>query len=111
MRCLPAYTAGLPTTAVAAIRWEPLPAAARYQTLDLLRGFALFGVLMVNLLTFFRVSLFQAIVHPHSHPGRANYAVDFVMATLLEFKAFNLFSLTFGMGVAVQAERAWRRGI
>lgn len=91
--------------------WGPLQASGRYQTLDLLRGFALFGVLMVNLLTFFRVSLFENIVNPHTHPGWANYAVDDVMAAVLEFKAFELFSLTFGIGVAVQAERARQRGV
>jgi uncharacterized protein len=91
--------------------WEPLQASGRYQTLDLLRGFALFGVLMVNLLTFFRISLFAGILNPHTHPGWANYAVDDFMAGALEFKAFELFSLTFGMGVAVQAERARQRGV
>ncbi len=93
------------------LRWEPLPAGARQQKLDLLRGFALFGVLMVNLLDFFRVSLFEQIVHFHTHPGPLNYAVDFTVAALLEFKALTLFSLTFGIGVAVQFERARNRGM
>jgi uncharacterized protein len=91
--------------------WEPLPASERYRTLDLLRGFALFGVLMVNLLTIFRISLFEQIVTFHTHPGWLNYAVDNFSAGVLEFKSFNLFSLTLGMGVAVQAERAQQRGV
>ena len=93
------------------LSWEPLPASARYRTLDLLRGFALFGVLLVNLLSFYRVSLFEQIAEPHTHPGWLNYAVDYFRAGVLEFKSFNLFSLTFGMGVAVQAERARQRGV
>lgn len=91
--------------------WTPLPAAERCQTLDLLRGFALFGVLMVNLLDFFRVSLFYSVLHFHTHEGWANHAVDNFISGALEFKAFELFSLTFGMGVAVQAERARARGV
>jgi uncharacterized protein len=91
--------------------WEPIQPAERYISLDLLRGFALFGVLTVNLLYFFRESLFAHMLHFHSHAGSLNHAIDLLVAALIEFKAFNLFSLTFGIGVAVQAERAGLRGI
>ncbi len=91
--------------------WEPLPSSDRYIKLDLLRGFALFGVLLVNLLYFFRLSLFERIQHFHTHPGWLNHAIDVLVAELLEFKAIDLFSLTFGIGVAVQVERAQYRGI
>lgn len=37
--------------------------------------------------------------------------MDVLVAELVEFKAFDLFSLTFGVGVAVQAERAALRAI
>ena len=40
-----------------------------------------------------------------------NHAIDLAVATLLEFKAFNLFSLCFGIGVAVQAERVALRNL
>ena len=92
-------------------KWEPVRVSERYTVLDLLRGFALFGVLLVNLLYFFRVSLFQRILVFHTHPGWANRAVDLLVAELLEFKAFDLFTLTFGIGVAIQAERAKLRGV
>jgi uncharacterized protein len=92
-------------------RWEPVGVAERYTTLDLLRGFALFGVLLVNLLDFFRIHLFNHILNFHSHAGWANHAIDLLVAELLEFKAFALFSLTFGIGVAIQAERARQRGV
>ncbi len=74
-----------------------------------MRGFALFGVLLVNLLYFFRVSLFERILVFHTNPGWVNHAIDLLVAEFLEFKAFGLFSLTFGIGVAIQAERAQRR--
>ncbi len=92
--------------------WEPVQPSERYRALDLLRGFALFGVLLVNLLYFFRISLFAHILHIHSHnEGWINHTVDVLAAELLEFKAFDLFSLTFGIGVALQAERAHSRNI
>ena len=91
--------------------WRPVEASERYAALDLLRGFALFGVLLINLLYFFRVSLFDHILHFHSHAGWVNHTVDLLVTVLVEFKAFDLFALTFGIGVAVQAERAGLRGV
>lgn len=91
--------------------WEPVAASERYANLDLLRGLALFGVLLVNLLYFFRLSLFEHILHFHSHEGWTNHAIDLLVMGFVEFKAFDLFSLTFGIGLAVQAERAGIRGI
>jgi uncharacterized protein len=92
-------------------RFQPVEGSARYAVLDLARGFALFGVLIVNLLYFFRVSLFGHMLNEHSHAGWANHAVDDFVSQWIEFKAFDLFSLTFGIGVAVQVERARARGL
>jgi len=91
--------------------WEPVRDSERYAAIDLLRGLALFGVLLVNLLYFFRVSLFSHVLGAHTAAGWADRAVDWLVAEFVEFKAFNLFSLTFGIGVAVQAERAASRGV
>ena len=91
--------------------WRPTAAEERYVTLDVLRGLALFGVLLVNLETLFRVSLFEQILHFHTDPGRWNHVVDVLLAGLLEFKAVSLFSLMFGIGSAIQAERAAARGV
>jgi uncharacterized protein len=85
---------------------EPVFPKDRNVALDALRGAALFGVLMVNLLFGFRLSLFESIFKFHTHPGWANHTVDILTAWLFEFKAFTLFSFLFGVGVGVQAERA-----
>ena len=82
----------------------------RQTTLDVLRGVALFGVLWVNLLTLFRVSLFEHLVTFHTHPGIVNEWIDLVTAWLIEFKAFTVFSFLFGVGVAIQIERTTLRG-
>jgi uncharacterized protein len=85
---------------------RPVSSAERNVTLDALRGAALLGVLMVNLLVGFRISLFEHIFTFHTHPGWTNHAVDILVSWLFEFKAFTLFSFMFGVGVGVQAERA-----
>jgi uncharacterized protein len=92
-------------------RWQPTSADERYVTLDVLRGLALFGVLLINLETLFRVSLFEHILHFHTDPGTWNHLVDVLLAGLLETKAVSLFSLLFGIGSAIQAERAAARGV
>lgn len=86
--------------------FEPLPQRDRLAQLDILRGLALFGVLLVNLLTLFRVSLFAHMTGagaPTDLPGRT---IDTLVSVLLEFKAFTLFSLLFGVGIAIQADRS-----
>ena len=94
-----------------AVELRPLADQERYPALDSIRGVALFGVLMVNLLTGFRVSLMDYIVRFHTDDGWANRVMDVLVAGAIEFKAFALFSLLFGVGVAVQAERAAGRGV
>ena len=65
----------------------------------MLRGVALFGVLTVNLVTIFRLSLFQEFLHgPEDAWARA-------VSLGLEFKAVTLFSLLFGIGLEAQRER------
>ena len=91
--------------------WRPVAQAERYSALDTLRGLALLGVLLVNLLGDFRISLAEHILTFHTHPDWADRAVDTIVAALLEFKAFALFSLLFGVGLAVLAERAAARRV
>ena len=95
-----------PSIAVSGEAWRPVTALERYTSLDVLRGLALFGVLLVNLETLFRVSLFQHLLTFHTDSGELNKLTDVLIAALLEFKAFTLFSFLFGVGVAIQAERA-----
>lgn len=71
----------------------------RILAIDVVRAVALFGVLVVNLITEFRVSLFrQFLAVPET-------AVERVVDFALESKAFSLFSLLFGLGLAIQHER------
>ncbi len=89
---------------------QPTHQAERYAPLDILRGLALSGVLLVNLLTLFRVSLFAHITGLDSPGGPAGSIVSTLVTVLIEFKAYTLFAFLFGAGIAVQAERAAARG-
>lgn len=91
--------------------WRPVTGDERYAALDVLRGLALFGVLMMNLETCFRVSFAHHILGFHNHFGRADDIVGILLLVVLQSKAFTFFSFSFGVGMAVQAERATPRGI
>jgi uncharacterized protein len=84
----------------------PVARSERYRVLDALRGLALFGVLIINLLTLFRVSLVSHILGTDVPPDRIGTAIYSGTTFLLEFKAFTLFSFLFGAGVALQAGRS-----
>ncbi|GAB3457685.1 DUF418 domain-containing protein [Massilia terrae] len=90
----------------------PLPAtispardSERYDALDILRALALFGVLTVNLVTEFRVSLFAQFLPQPAEPSPIDRAVAWFVHYGLELKAFAVFSFLFGIGLAMQFER------
>ncbi len=90
-------------------RLSPVSRAERIEAIDALRGLALFGVLMVNLVTEFRVSIFAQFL-PEPPPGTSwDSLVMAFVSTGLEMKAFSLFSLLFGVGLAIQFERLQTR--
>jgi uncharacterized protein len=77
----------------------------RIGAIDILRGIALFGVLMVNLVTGFRVDIFQQFLPSTGATTGLDYYVETGVGVFLELKAFALFSFLFGVGLAIQFER------
>jgi uncharacterized protein len=80
------------------------PISARIEAVDILRGLALLGVLAINLDTEFRVTFFEQFLPSPVSAAPIDRAVDAFLKTAIEFKAFSLFSLLFGMGLAMQFE-------
>jgi uncharacterized protein len=84
---------------------KPVSPSERIDAIDVLRGLALFGVLAMNIVTIFRVSIFAQFL-PNAEPARQlDRAVDAVLTVAVDFKALALFSLLFGVGLAIQFER------
>lgn len=77
----------------------------RVAALDALRGIALFGVLAVNLVTEFRVSIFEQFLPASEDGSLIDRMIESFVSLALESKAFSLFSLLFGIGLAIQYER------
>ncbi len=83
----------------------PAPLTRRLELLDALRGFALFGVLLVNLRSF---SLYEFITQSQrgALPTAAwDRAIALAMELLVDAKSITLFTLLFGVGFAMQTRR------
>jgi uncharacterized protein len=88
----------------------PVTEAERILTLDVLRGFALFGILMVNM-PFFGMPFMRTLTDPElvQAPPLEQAAFLFVK-TFFEYKFVSLFSLLFGIGFVVLLTRSGGRG-
>jgi uncharacterized protein len=83
----------------------PLDPAERIDAIDVLRGLALLGVLAVNLLTEFRVSIFEQFLPVANSISPLDRAIQTFLKLAVELKAYALFSFLFGVGLAIQHER------
>ncbi|HXJ40091.1 MAG TPA: DUF418 domain-containing protein [Bryobacteraceae bacterium] len=81
------------------------------RAIDIIRGLALFGVLIVNILSDFRVPLLEHIRGHYAGLQGADYVVEVVASFALEFKSLTVFSFLFGVGIAIQTERAMARQV
>ena len=88
---------------------RPVPASDRIETLDILRGFALLGILLVNMGAFSWPNAYT-LWQRYFWDSRADAAVDWLVRLLAEGKFYPLFSFLFGLGAAIQMERADCRG-
>ncbi len=89
----------------------PVTRSERIASLDVLRGFAVLGILIVNIQVFARVA--TAYVNPLS--GRVLEGADlWTWATIFTFadtKFISIFSLLFGVGIAMMSDRSAERGV
>ncbi len=88
--------------------FAPVPGEQRLQWLDALRGFALFGILMYNVMGFGGYLFHGLPGAPAVRP--LDPVFDFLVHALVEAKFYSLFSFLFGLGFAMQLERAEQRG-
>ena len=83
----------------------PISPAERIDAIDALRGVALFGVLAMNLVMGFRVSIFEQFLIAKTSGSPIDRVVETILILGIDLKAFALFSLLFGVGLAIQFER------
>lgn len=87
----------------------PIDAGERIAALDIIRGFALIGIFLMNVEWFTRpISELGRGIDPSLHG--MDYAVSWAVYVFVQGKFWTLFSLLFGIGFAVMLGRAERRG-
>jgi len=92
----------------AAVR--PVPESQRIFALDVLRGFALLGIFMVNM-QFFAQPFMHAVADPAvADAPLADKASWFFVKAFCEYKFISMFSLLFGIGMIVQTMRVQAKG-
>jgi uncharacterized protein len=84
----------------------PVKPRERLVTLDILRGFALLGVLLGNLAHLYS----GAFLAPHAPDGMGDYAARTIVWFAIQSKAQTLLTFLFGFGFANQLLRAEARG-
>ncbi len=87
----------------------PVAAGERVEEMDLVRGFALLGILLMNIEYFFRPLGGIMLGFDETLTG-ADRVTGWLVATFVQGKFYTLFSMLFGMGFAIQMARAGERG-
>ena len=91
-------------------RVRPIQAAERYESLDLLRGLALLGILVMNIQLFSMP--FAASINPTAlgDRGPVDFAIWLASHLLFDQKYMTIFSLLFGAGILIMTTRTAERG-
>src|SRR5262245_980657 len=89
---------------------RPTGSAERIDAIDVLRGIALLGVVAMNVVTEFRVSIFERFLFPKPALSPIDGIVETILMLFVDLKAFALFSLLSGVGLAIQFERLGKSG-
>lgn len=91
-------------------RLAPVAGSERVELLDILRGFALFGILLVNMQVY-SAPIQLWFSEMQWWPGPLDQAAGLFVRFFAQGKFYTLFSILFGLGLTLQMERAEARGV
>lgn len=94
----------------AAAAFAPARPEERLAHLDVIRGVALLGVLVMNVQYHFRGPAVAYVLDRHPWPGFFNAVVDDLLRLVVQSKCMALFGMLFAIGLAIQMERKEARG-
>jgi len=98
---------GVPTAVTAPLPgFGPVAPQERIETLDILRGFAIFAILVVN----WSVDLLWSVSPWTGWTGMADQITYWTIQFTLDEKSWPIFAFLFGLGFSIQMERAEARG-
>jgi uncharacterized protein len=88
----------------------PTQSSERIQSLDVLRGFAVLGILVMNIQMFSMVAAAYFNPTAYGNLEGINFWVWFLSHTFADLKFMGIFSMLFGAGVVLMWQRAERSG-
>lgn len=88
---------------------SPVPRAARIDAIDVLRGFALLGILVINIQYFAMPDMAYFNPSAYGDLQGGNFQVWLWSRLLADQKFMTIFSMLFGAGIVLQAARAAAR--
>ena len=88
----------------------PVAESERISSLDVLRGFALLGILVMNIQSFAMVGAVYDNPTAYRPPQGANLVVWLLSHLLADQKFISIFSMLFGAGIVLMSEKAERVG-
>jgi uncharacterized protein len=91
---------------VVPVTTAPVGATERMDVLDVVRGVAVFGILVVNIYAFSGYEFISAAQKAALPASRFDETADFAVGFLVEGKFYCLFSFLFGVGFSVFIQRA-----
>jgi uncharacterized protein len=88
----------------------PVAPSERIEIIDILRGFALFGVLAANMKGYSWPAMVYDVSTFHTGTGFLNQAAEVFLLLFVRYKSVTLLSFLFGLGFYIQMTRAESRG-
>ena len=91
-------------------RLIPVTGKERIVTLDIVRGFALLGILLVNMQLYLSPFPYTLMYETNWWTGTSDILADYFITIFAESKFFTIFSFLFGYGFYIFMERARDKG-
>lgn len=89
---------------------SPVLGKDRIIIIDVIRGFALFGIFLVNMPSFHSPYFMKSLYGIESHFTGVDYWLDVFFALFVDMKFFTIFSFLFGIGFYIFMSRAEEKG-
>ncbi|MUV38733.1 uncharacterized protein JNUCC1_02604 [Lentibacillus sp. JNUCC-1] len=93
------------------MRSSPISQKERIYTIDIIRGFALFGIFLVNMPAFHSADFMKSVYGFEVSYTGLDYWVDVFFTLFVEMKFFTTFSFLFGLGFYIFMSRADAKGL
>jgi len=99
------------TSSDSARRVEPIAGRERYEFLDVLRGLALAGIVLANMISLSLYLYLSESERESLSTASTDPLFDFLELVLVESKFYTIFSVLFGIGFSILMTRAEAKGV